>query len=108
LPTADAQTKGAQSRAKGVPFSPSVKRVVRKLSSRSAVSAWDIVKQLLVLHDEYGDDRASKIREGPGPSIRSRKPVAEWLEEIIALLEPGALDVLHGRQLIVGLTLLDS
>jgi hypothetical protein len=96
--------------AKGVipTYSSSVKNVLSLFSSPDQkASAWDIVKEVLSLHGEYGQRRGGMVRDAPGPLEGIKKTVSQWMEEVNNLFDANKVPTLHGRLLILGLHRLD-
>jgi hypothetical protein len=87
-------------------LSPSVKSATARIDAADPVSAATIVNNLLELHSEYAGGRAHGFRARPGPN-GDRKTAAGWLGEVRALFDPIRVPQLHGRQVILGLSLLD-
>ena len=89
-------------------LSPSVTQVMRKLQSKGRVTAWDIVREILTLHEEYGDRRGGQVAKDSGPATGRKRLVARWLSDVHSLLAPDARKTIHGRLVILGLARLDE
>jgi hypothetical protein len=89
----------------GLALSATMRRVVATLEAKDAVPATALVVEILSRHAEYGDGkgRPTGLGEHEDPV---RKPVHAWLADVRALFDPAAAPALHGRLVIIGLSLL--
>lgn len=78
-----------------------------RAADQQGISAWEIVKEVLKLHGEYGQKRGEIVKDAPGPFKGIKKPVSQWMEEVVDLFDPEKVPILHGRVLILGLHRLD-
>jgi KAP family P-loop domain len=90
-----------------IELSSSVNAVVSELFDRDEVSASLIAARLLRLHKEYAEGRAGRINLTEDPSTTMRKSIAEWLTLIRSLYDASKVSELHGRLIILGLSILD-
>lgn len=96
------------SAAQASSLSSSVASVVRELSSHRDVSASQIVASLLEYHkDDYARGRARRFRLPEDASGSDRRPVAEWIDAVRSLYVQKMIPKLHGRLVILGLSMLD-
>jgi hypothetical protein len=91
----------------GIELSSSVNTVVRELSDRDEVSATTIAARLLRLHQEYAERRAGRIPLAEESSTGLRKPMEEWITLILPLYNTSIVPKLHGRLMLLGLSILD-
>jgi hypothetical protein len=90
-----------------IELSSSVKAVVNQLAGRDEVSASTVAARLLRLHQEYAERRAGRINLREDSSSAMRKPMAEWVTLILPLYDAGKVPKLHGRLMLIGLSILD-
>lgn len=88
-------------------LSTSTTRAKEALSAIDAVPAWAIVEQLLMLHPEYADGKAKEFKPPPDVLSSREMPVANWLTNLNTVLIRETVQTLHGRSVILGLSLLD-
>jgi hypothetical protein len=80
---------------------------VSELSNRDEVSASLIAARLLQLHTEYAEGGARRINLREDSSTTLRKSIAEWITLIQSLYDASKVSKLHGRLIILGLSILD-
>lgn len=85
--------------------SPSVDALADRL--HGAVSAVDLVIDLLRTHGSYARGAASSFEVSPAPEPSPRHTVAEWLRIVRDLYEPELVPEMVGRQVILGVALED-
>lgn len=99
---------------KPVPLSTSVRSATENLKSMDQVSAWEIVRQILNIHPEYGNHLGNKLLElflgTPEPQKRML-PLGSWLEKLFNLFDMDLLEqkvnVIDGRLAVWGLAQLE-
>ena len=82
---------------------PTVTGTLARLARASAVSAWEIVKDLLSSHPEFGRQKAQDILAGGDPKQEQMKSVDDWFDQVSSLFDPLLVKQLHGRLFILGL-----
>ncbi len=103
-----ALVESTPARSGDIALSPSVERIVSKLSDEPAVSAWDIVLAMCAYHTGYGSGKAAELLQleaGPGNPVTM--PVEEWMKDVQETLDAKRVDKIHGRLLILALARLD-
>jgi hypothetical protein len=88
----------------GIPLSPSVTKAAGSFMAGAPIDAAQIMNTLLALHPEYADGKARRLRLQRGSQ---HKTVVEWLSAVVSLYNPSTTPQLHGRLVILGLSLLD-
>lgn len=100
-------------------FSASVRRLSSKLESKE-ISAWELVREMLVIHDEYGAGMGQNFKQVvyDEPSNYTKQSVDAWLASVCEQFEPWALPsekqgherfpLVDGRLLICGLANLET
>jgi hypothetical protein len=91
----------------GWPLSPSVKRAARRFREGEELNSWDLVRQILELHREYGSGLAGKLVQDIGPSQSEARTAEGWLREVAEIFDSDQLPELHGRLVILGLGRVD-
>jgi hypothetical protein len=86
--------------------SSTVKRARSKLAPRGAVLASSLVEEILTHHSEYAGRTGGSVQFAPEHGA-IRKEVPEWLADVRGLFDPALGPILHGRLVIIGLSLLD-
>jgi hypothetical protein len=66
-------------------FSFSVNSALKSLASLKEFSAWDFVRAILRLHNEYGSGLGGKILSVGNP-IGIVRPAEEWINQLLAHL----------------------
>ena len=79
-----------------LPLSSSVKDAIATLPADKELPSWEIVRELLESHPGYGRGLGGKLRHEKGPSVKFRRTVEGWFEELDELLD---MDVLQGKSL---------
>lgn len=87
-------------------LSPTVEQVQQKLIDEKAVFAIDIVQLIIEHHPEYAGN-ASAMSLVPS-EYGEQKHIDEWLYDIRNLFNEELVPELHGRLVIIGLSLLDD
>lgn len=87
-------------------LSPTVRDVARELGQR-LVPAGEIAHAVLRRHPEYGDDRSSSVRLD-GTAGEMERTADDWLQEVRTLFHRRKVPELHGRVVVIGLTLLEE
>lgn len=99
---------GAASERESLRLSPSVRSAASRFSGEESVSAAALAQAVLELHrSDYAGGKASSLSLGEGPANGTKYPVQDWLEEIRILFDSSLAPELHGRLVIIGLSLLD-
>lgn len=88
-------------------MSPTVSRAVSALESRGELPAVVLVEEILRTHSEYGGNTAGSVRMTIATDA-TQKDVHQWLADVRALFDPVRAPTLHGRLVIIGLTMLDQ
>jgi hypothetical protein len=86
--------------------SPSVGRAVE--GALGDVTSFELVARLLTLHPEYGGGKGEALSLDGDHRGAPQRSASRWLAEARAVYEEEAVPELHGRQLILGLALVDS
>jgi len=95
-------------------LSSSVRQVMADLKSEEPVSAATFVQAIFKLHGEYAEQRAGSLHI-EGTSLRRKS--SEWLDDVQTLFDPERVRslnrtdkpaVLHGRLVVIGLSLLEK
>ncbi len=94
--------------SEGLRFTPTVKAALDALSSHSTSSSWDIVREILSRHPEYGDRKAKQLAESAALVFKRQVPARTWLADVQELFDPEMVEELHGRLVILGLCRLDE
>jgi hypothetical protein len=89
-------------------FSTSVMAVAKPLFESEPVSPGTIIEGLLKDHQEYGGGVVEDLLSGIGSAAGRRRSVEEWLLDVQSLYDRKQSDVVDGRMLIIGLSMLDS
>ena len=90
-------------------LSPSVESVERSISKKDKVLASVIVASILRAHPEYAEGKAKTFNaEATSISKDKRLTVNEWLYEVRSLYDQEKVPLLHGRIVVLGLSLLDQ
>jgi hypothetical protein len=89
-------------------LSSSVQEAQDRLGLTRPVAAAEFAAVILNLHPEYGQDIGGRVAQElrPAPNAR-QEPPGRWIEEVCDLFEPQLVGRLHGRAVVVGLSLLD-
>jgi len=87
-------------------LSPTVERVQRKLADEKTVAAVDVVRLILEHHPEYGN-LAAPMSLIPGER-GEQKHVDDWLTDVRNLFNDELVREIHGRLVIIGLSMLDD
>lgn len=96
-----------------LPLSPSVEKTLKLVGPENPVSAAALAQAIFRVHPEYADSSAASLQLEETPSIQKGR---EWVDEVQTLIDPGRIrelskssepPVLHGRLLVIGLTLLE-
>jgi thymidylate kinase len=87
-------------------LSPTLEGVQRKLAKEDAVAAVDIMRLILEQHPEYGN-KAAPMSLVPSKG-GDNKHISAWLNDVRSLFDEEAAPVLHGRLVIIGLSMLDD
>lgn len=96
-------------------FSETVENTLSRLESQEVVFSYEIVEKIIESHPEYGSEIAQKIEFKP---TEGGKKLEDWIEQVSRLFKwkqstsqktetPSPL-TMHGRLLIIGLSLIDS
>ncbi|UCG24027.1 MAG: hypothetical protein JSW55_18155, partial [Chloroflexota bacterium] len=91
-----------------ISLSSSVETASSALGSSALVSSADIAAEILKLHGEYANDRASEITLNDSNANDQRMDVMGWLVEVRALYDEDKEPTLNGRLVVFGLALLDE
>ena len=91
-----------------ISLSSSVETASSALGSSALVSSADIVAEILKIHGEYANDKASKITLDESNANDQRMDVMGWLGEVRTLYDEAREPKLNGRLVIFGLALLDE
>ena len=87
-------------------LSPTVRRMRKSLEGKSGgVYAVDIVSLILERHPDYA--KKVKLPKLKGTSDGVQKHVDEWLAEVRSLFDPELAHELHGKLVIIGLSILE-
>ena len=86
-------------------LSETIVAVLRDASGQVAPS--EFVNSILKRHGEYGEDRSRSTHLTPEPT-EIRFPALDWLAQVRALFDPDRAPELHGRLVVIGLSLLDT
>ena len=89
-----------------IPLSGSVRTAAGKLAGKE-IRSWELVRELVKLHPEYGGHLAGKLSEEPGPEDGEARHVDEWLRKLDELYDRDRVGEIHGRLAILGLGRLD-
>ncbi len=87
-------------------LSPSAERALKQLEQHEAIHAADFVNELIRIHPEYASGRVTKLELSPDEHLPVR-PARQWLDDLQSVLNPDAVDQLHGRLVIAGLAVLE-
>src|ERR1051325_407916 len=94
-------------------FSSSVMAASSEVRPREPISAAAFAQAIFKVHPEYAQQKAGSLTLDKTPSERKTQ---EWLDDAKTLFDPGKVKLfskadstpmLHGRQLVIGLSLLD-
>jgi hypothetical protein len=86
----------------------SVKTARDRFPNGEAVSAVALAQAILDLHrSDYAGGKASNLSLDEEDDTTARRPVQAWLEEVRTLFDESLAKELHGRLVIIGLSLLD-
>ncbi|MFN2232525.1 MAG: hypothetical protein ACK2VA_22350, partial [Anaerolineae bacterium] len=91
----------------GMPLSTSVERAAENLGPRKRVHSWDLIREILTLHPEYGGHVGGKIIDEPSPDQAEEQTVEDWLRQVAGLFDPDQVPELHGRLVVLGLNRID-
>ncbi len=96
-----------------VPFqkftlSPTIQKLEFDLGRDTPISTFELARNILDLHPEYGGGIAGSIALGKDAGILPPRTVDEWIREISSLFDSSRVPVLDGRLMLVGLGLIDS
>jgi hypothetical protein len=86
-------------------LSPTVERTRKQLGEETSVYAVEVVKSILVQHAEYAE-KVPRRALIPGRDAQQR-PVDDWLAEVRLLFNASLAPELHGRLVIIGLSMLE-
>lgn len=91
-------------------LSPSVAKLIQSFAPDEEVQALDLVRALLQSHLHYGENGAeAKLRDLEAAVSKAEfRPVEEWVRQVDQLYRPETPLVLHGRLVLLGLSLLDQ
>jgi hypothetical protein len=91
-------------------LSPSVAKLIQSFAPDEKVEALDLVRALLKTHLHYGQNGAgAKLRDlEASVSKAESRPVEDWVRQVDQLYRPETTLELHGRLIILGLSLLDE
>jgi hypothetical protein len=89
-------------------LSPSVEAATESFSTNEAVTSAAIVDAILERHSDFAKERAAKISLDLDDSDYESQPLRAWLESVRDLFDANLEPQLHGRVVIIGLSLLDG
>lgn len=87
-------------------LSPSVRAAARRFDAAERTTAIRLASAIWALHTEYAGGRVASLRLDEAESAE-RCSTDTWLAEVRTLFDPDLVPELHGRQTILGLSLLD-
>jgi hypothetical protein len=90
-----------------IPFSSTVETAFINISDNRDVVSWDLVKEILRLHPEYGNGIGEKLKN-VGGAAGLGKPKSLWREEISNMFDPAEVDQIHGRLAILAIGRIDK
>jgi hypothetical protein len=104
-----AEKQTSRDRTDGMPdgFSTSVRAAAEPLLGTGGVSPGQIIQALLKRHEEYGGGMTDELLSGIGSVAGKRQPVKDWLLAVRSLYDRTKTDVVDGRMLIIGFSILD-
>ena len=96
------------SESKELNLSPSVKSAKGGFPADEPISAVAFAKAILKLHHiDYAGGKASALVLDEAIAARNKQPVETWLQDIRTLFDASFAPELHGRLVIIGLSLLE-
>lgn len=91
-----------------IPPSDTVKKTLAAFPDATPVTAWMLVRSVLLIHEEYGNYQAKRLVSEAGPRGGEFLPASVWLEEVTSLFDPAKVHEIHGKLFILGLSELDE
>lgn len=87
-------------------LSSTVAGVLEKFEPDGSVTSWQIVREILQTHPEYGGGTTKVVLSARPPELTTAQPAKVWLQAASRLITPG-IGELHGRMAILALAKLD-